>query len=381
MTTQAVRPRRIAGVFGPLNVGGAELCMYDLLTRLRPAGHTFDFISLSPTVGTLHELIESAGGRIHLCPITGGFAKNFRRILRESEIDVLDCSLHFFSGLLLMLAAREGVAVRIAHLHTMGDGRRSTPRRWLQRRVMRLLIDKYATEVVGVSEGVLAAAWSPEWRTDARCKVLYNGIDTQRFANLPTREEARKQLGLSLDASYLIHVGSMQPAKNQLKLLSVFQSYLALDPSAKLLVIGRSNNSYGQAVHQEVERLQLGDNVMLLGERRDVDLWLRAANAMVFPSIREGLPTVVMEAVAAGTPVIASDLAGILELSRMLDGITPAPVAESPQTWAAMVHDVVRRGTGLLRNVVEGTPLDLAVSAPLYEGLLSGLYEDAVSRR
>jgi len=374
-----MKPRRVACVFGPLNVGGAELCMYDLLTRLGPAGYTFDFISLSAEKGTLHDLIVNAGGRIHLCPLNWRFARDFRRILRETEVEVLDCSLHYSSGFLLMLGAWERVPMRIAHLHTMADGRAFTPRRRLQRRLMRSLIDRYATEIVGVSEGVLEAAWSADWRMDPRCKVLYNGVDTQRFARLPSRAEVRRQLGLSPGGPYLVHVGSMQPAKNQLMLLSVFKSYLALAPTAKLLIVGRGSGAYGTAVHQAVKRLGLSENVLLLGERRDVERWLRAADAMVFPSTREGLPTVVTEAVAAGTPVVASDLAGIVEMSRLIAGITPASVSDSPQTWAGTIDDVVRSGKDLLCGAVDGTPLDLSVSASGYANLLSGSGGDALA--
>jgi glycosyltransferase involved in cell wall biosynthesis len=83
-----------------------------------------------------------------------------------------------------------------------------------------------------------------------------------------------------------------------------------------------------------VTSLGLTDHVVLAGERADVASLVAAADLLLLTSLREGIPGVVLEARAAGTPVVATDLPGVREIERRLGGVTPVGLDQPDATWA-----------------------------------------------
>jgi len=199
---------------------------------------------------------------------------------------------------------------------------------------MRYWIDRYATSILAVSEGAMASSWGPKWVTDPRCQVIYNGLDLSAFEKPLDLRGVLGEFKLPEDSHLYIHVGSMSPAKNHLRLISIFSTILRHEPMARLILVGRGNNGIEQRVRSWVEELGISDQVVFAGERHDVPRLLKAADMMLFPSLREGLPGVVLEACAAGTPVLASDLPGVREIAAHLPLVHYLSLNASDEEWA-----------------------------------------------
>lgn len=116
------------------------------------------------------------------------------------------------------------------------------------------------------------------------------------------------------DSKTLLCVGRLAPAKGHLGLLAAFARVAAEDPQAKLVLAG--DGELRPAIEREIARLGIGDRVELAGwvDSARVRALLREARAFVLPSFAEGLPVVLMEAFAAGRPVVTTPVAGIPEL-------------------------------------------------------------------
>ncbi|MEW5919271.1 MAG: glycosyltransferase, partial [Gemmatimonadota bacterium] len=165
-----------------MTYGGAELRTLDVMRAIDPREVRFHFCTLSGQDGTLDDTIRAAGGTVNPCPLDLGFPHRFARLLTEREIDVVHSHVHYPSGLMMRVAARRRVPVRVTHFRNTHDGRRLTPRRRAQRALLRRWIDRYATDILAVSEGAMSEAWHPAGRRDGRCRVIYNGIDIEAFA-------------------------------------------------------------------------------------------------------------------------------------------------------------------------------------------------------
>ena len=126
-----------------------------------------------------------------------------------------------------------------------------------------------------------------------------------------------------------INVASFQPAKNQMRVVEVFHRIAQRQAEARLLLVGREVNGYQARVREAVERRGLADKVTFAGERADVPRLLKAADVLLFPSKWEGLPGAVLESCAAGLPVVASDIPGVLEIGRHFPGVHALPLSES----------------------------------------------------
>lgn len=160
-----------------------------------------------------------------------------------------------------------------------------------------------------------------------RSRVLHNAVDFSRFPPDPDRAVARsrvlEELGLPADALLLGSVGRLAPQKGYDLLLAAMPSVLARHPNARLLLIGDGAERANLEAQRDVHNL--GDSVHLLGARTDVEQLLPALDLFVSSSRWEGLPTVILEAMACGTPVLGTRVSGTVELIE--DGGTGKLVA------------------------------------------------------
>jgi glycosyltransferase involved in cell wall biosynthesis len=144
-----------------------------------------------------------------------------------------------------------------------------------------------------------------------RTHVLPNGVDAERFRLMP-REEARRRLGLPADRPTVLFVGSLLPVKGIDVLLDAAEQLFAQSEDACLLIAGEG----AQRGLVDKRKAALGCRLLTLGhvERDSVPLWMNAADVLVLPSRNEGCPNVVLEALACGTPVVASRVGAVPDL-------------------------------------------------------------------
>jgi glycosyltransferase involved in cell wall biosynthesis len=331
------RPVRVLHVFGAMDRGGAETRTLEILRRLDASRYAFDFCVLSGTPGAYAAEIEARGGCIVRCalrPHPARFIARFVRVLRRSRYDVVHSHVHHFSGVILAASRLAGVPRRVAHIRSTDDGRPTTPLRRAYRVSMRRLIDATATTVIGVSEGAMEAFFGPRWRRDRRRTVVYNGVEPARFSSPGATVEVRREFGLPAGAPLLLHVGRFDPQKNHAALVALAEALVARRPDAVFILVG--DGVLRERIEREVAERGLGPRFRFAGLRDDVPRLLAAADLLICPSLWEGLPGVVLEAAAAGVPVVASELPGVVEIARRTPGIVTADPAR-PEAFAAIV--------------------------------------------
>lgn len=158
----------------------------------------------------------------------------------------------------------------------------------------------------------------------ATTEVIYNGVDHTLFAP-GSREEARQRLGLSTDGSLLLYVGNLKTTKGCLDLIDAFPAVLQRHPQAQLTYVGsgacRAELQQRAAAHACDGRVHL-QGVVAHDQLGD---WFRAADVLCLPSYNEGVPNVVLEAMASGTPVVATRVGGIPEVVPDYAGMLVPP--------------------------------------------------------
>lgn len=128
------------------------------------------------------------------------------------------------------------------------------------------------------------------------------------------------EIGFSFEnLNVFIHVGSFVHEKNHIGLVLIFNDYLKTDPSAKLILIGEGKLK--DSVELLVAEKNLKTNVFFLGKRNDVLKIVPLCNALLMPSLIEGLPGVILEAMISKTIVIANNVGGIGEVVTKETGI------------------------------------------------------------
>ncbi|GAA1840241.1 MSMEG_0565 family glycosyltransferase [Pseudonocardia ailaonensis] len=198
---------------------------------------------------------------------------------------------------------------------------------------------------------------SEQWRDIVRTEygrdsdVVHNGVDPHRFPDLPAGELAAMRARIGADGRFLfLGVGGVEPRKGTLHAFRALARLRKSGVDAMLALVGghsfQDYADYREAALAELPELglALGRDVILLGTVPDAELggWYRAADALCFPSVKEGWGLAVLEAMAAGLPVVASDLPVFREyLQDGVSALLPAAADEEALTAAmrALVED------------------------------------------
>lgn len=336
-----ISPIRILQIFGRMTYGGAEMRTLEVMRHVDRQRFQIDFCALSGLPGELDDEVRKLGGRVHLLPLDGTFPWRFKTLLKEFDYQVIHSNVHFSSGLMLGFAAWAGVKGRIAHFRSTTDGRPVTMRRFLQYGVMRRWINSYATDILAVSRGVMEAAW-PNWHQDNRCRIIYNGFDLMPFQIRTEIRQTRLDLGIDSHDKVFLHVGRFDPPKNHQRLISIFAEVLHHEPKSRLLLVGRGGNEIERKTRQCVADMGIEKQVIFAGIRTDIAAIMQMADVFLFPSLWEGLPGVVLEARAAGLPVLASDLPGVREIAGYLSDIAILSLSQPDEQWAVQAVQLCR---------------------------------------
>lgn len=155
-----------------------------------------------------------------------------------------------------------------------------------------------------------------------RFRLISNGVDTKRFqpADEVQKGAARKELGLPLELKLILFVGHFSMEKRPDVLFEAWRSYVAnAYPDSGIVFIGSTNPDHYEVDTSLVKKVQreaepyLTKRVIFVEKTHEIEKYYQAVDMFVLPSIREGLPNALIEAMACGLPVIASRLAGVTE--------------------------------------------------------------------
>jgi glycosyltransferase involved in cell wall biosynthesis len=304
MTTHMV----IAHVLSSFGQGGQERVAADLARLQRAAGHEVLAISIAPgPEGSTAAAFRVAGvppatiaKRPRVDPsLPVRLAVHFRR----HHVEVV----HTHNPHALIYgapAAWLAGAVVIHSKHGMNPDRK---RRLFLRRAAARLADAY----VAVSPSLATKALEQGDCESSSLHVIANGIDVERFA--PSRRARRKirdDLGIPGDAWLVGTVGRLAPEKDQALLVDAMAPLLS--EGRRLVIVG--DGTEREALRARVASIPGGGYVHMLGERHDVESILAALDAFALTSRTEGLPLVLLEAMATGLPVISTAVGGIPDL-------------------------------------------------------------------
>jgi len=203
-----------------------------------------------------------------------------------------------------------------------------------------------------------------------RIEQVPNGVDTGRFrpASSDEQQRLRRQLRLPMDRPLVLFVGVMTPDKQPHVLLDAWaDAERQRRLGATLVFVGATDprlfeltDRLAEQMQQRLAAIEGGERVHFVPPTADIDLYYRAADVVVMPSLREGLPNVVLEAMATGLPVIASRLRGSTD-TIIEDGVNGRLVEPGDRAgFAAAIADILcepataaRLGAAARRTVVE----------------------------
>ncbi|MFT4437511.1 MSMEG_0565 family glycosyltransferase [Caballeronia sp. 15715] len=311
LTTHSVNPR--GGVVHALELASALVDEGHEVTLFAPAaaGETLFReppcrVILAAIAGLQHNTVAMVDARIRAL-------KASVKACDPRSFDVLHAQDSISGNALAELTAEGGIAGFVRTVHHLDHFDNPRLAAW-QTRAWR-----DADHVLCVSE-----MWTREMRDtyDIEAATVPNGVDLTRYSTqrTPHDERLRQRLGID-DGSgpIVLAVGGVEARKNTLGLLDAFAALTKRHPHARLIIAGGASlldhDAYARAFMERVSEYGLMEKVVITGPLDDADMpaLFRCADVLAMVSLREGFGLVVLEALACGTPVVASNIAPFTE--------------------------------------------------------------------
>lgn len=228
---------------------------------------------------------------------------------KERQPDVVCDFTGNFAGIPLWLAKKANVEKRVAFYRGSTDHFTSSYLKNYYNNQMKNLVLKYATNVLANSHTAMNYFFDNNHLEDIRFEVIYNGIDAEKF--LGSTNDLRKDLGIDKDAFVVGHVGRYDSSKNHKTIIKVIEELVSLDENITFLLCGKNVDV---ELNNWVETKNLQSKVKLMGYSDNVIEVLNTLDCFYFPSITEGQPNALLEALIVGLPFVTSNIQPIKEI-------------------------------------------------------------------
>ncbi len=356
-----------------LDVGGVEQLVLSLSGELRQRGCRVKICCIE-NEGALAQRARNKGLEVHALNMAErGKSRALRDFIDYVRTDkpIVIHSHNFKPG--WYASAVRGFRVVAAHVHTK-HGIYSVSSRGLWRyRWMRAGVDAFVAVSHESQEQLARYASLPV----EQVRIVRNGVDVAEFRPSLLRDSLRAEMHIPSEQRIVVNVARLCPEKDVASLLHAFRQIRVSVPTAVLWLVG--DGPERQRLEALAGDLRVAESVMFMGMRADIPSLLAVADLFCLSSMSEGMPMAVLEAMACGLPVVATDVG---DVSRALlpgpcGGVVPP---RNPSSLAAACVDVLQdaerrgqMGSRARSRAVEGFSLGVMASeyARLYEDLLN----------
>lgn len=324
-------PLRIAQVLSRMDSGGIEAVVTNYYKAIDKAEFKFDFYVDERSTVPLRSELEALGARFFLMPSYSkpiAYQRALIRAFRENKYKIVHVHQSTMSVFALRAAKKAGVPVRICHNHTTAS--RAEGVRTLAKYILRPFNRLYATELFAC--GDCAARWMYGNRLvdEGRVYIMPNAVETDKFKFFEEhRASVRKELGIAENIFVAGHVGRFVKQKNHAFLIDIFAELKKRRPDSLLLLVGEGRLM--PQIRQKCRALGLEDSVIFTGARTDVYRLYSAMDVFCLPSYYEGMPLVLLEALANGLHCLCSTNVNTEGLSEYIEQLA---LSKGSMEWA-----------------------------------------------
>ena len=350
-------PKKIVHIIYRLDVGGLETVLVALINRLPPEEYTHLIICLTTFTSFKDRLCNDNVRIIALDKKPGKDVRIFFRILtilaQEQPHVVHTYNLATLEYQVAAFLARVRLRIHAEHGRDFSDLKGENRKYNILRKVM----DPFIHFWVPVSQDLAQWLGGKVRIPQRKIALIYNGVDVTTFTPSPARLQAWQAHFSQLPVSPLriVTVGRLDPVKDQATLLHALR-FISTSTSVQqrpvqLWIIG--DGPERERLQRVIDQENLNDQAVLLGEKDNISELLNSADVFVLSSLAEGIPMTVLEAAAAGLPVIATDVGGLSEILQEGESGFLVPPG-SPQSIAAAIRRYLEDSPLLLKHGAAG---------------------------
>lgn len=308
---------KIVHIFLSLPVGGAEDLVLSLVRRQSPQDEVK--VLCLRNLGVAGEEAKQEGLPVELLLCAPSKRLSIIGLLRLAQwlknegVEAVHSHVYNAHVYAVLAASIAGIPSVIHHHKTFKRDR-------LHRSVILRILSRLAAVQIALSENTREELLKAMPFPKTRFHVLENCVDSAAFYPAPNRAELRKKLGVGENVLIVGAIASLTSPKNHLATIRMVSAVRSEDIPVTAIVCGEGN--LRPILQEEVDKLHLGSHLQLVGNKRPITPWLQILDLLVLPSLWEGQPMILIQAMACSIPIIASDIEGnIAALGREHPGL------------------------------------------------------------
>jgi glycosyltransferase involved in cell wall biosynthesis len=218
-----------------------------------------------------------------------------------------------FGGISMWVAFLACINKRIVWYRRSTNAFKSTMLRNLYNDLSNYLVNKFSTHILSNSFAAIDFFFGKnKLGVDNRFNIIPNGINVNEYLFLGSKLEARIKLGIPTNKFVIGHVGRFDPSKNHETLFKVIQVLKSQKKDFVFLFCGKDTDN--EKFRSKLVEYEITDAVISIGLSNQLNLVYKAMDLFIFPSVTEGQPNALLEALSSGIPFFASDISPIKEL-------------------------------------------------------------------
>lgn len=280
--------------------GGAETMIMNIYRNIDREKIQFDFLCLSSANGSYEKEILKLGGNIYKLPDPKeqGRLRNFYNIYKlmkkNGPYNAVHTHIMFYNGFINFIAYIAKIKTRISHSHSSSDIKKENILRKIYIKCSRFLINTFSNVKIACGEEAGIYLYGKR----KKFIILKNGIDLEKYEKVTKEEVERLKLELVIQSDELIigNVGRFEKVKNQEYFIDLAKTMKSLNMKFKIVLVG--NGSSWNNIVNLVEASNLKEYFVMPGLRTDIPTFMKMFDIFLMPSLYEGFPLTVVEALA-----------------------------------------------------------------------------------
>lgn len=327
-------------VMGNTRMGGVQAFVLNLLRNIDLDRFQIDFaINFYAENNGIEDECKKYGCQFFILPYFKvwnyvSFSKKWKDFLKNHPYDIVYAHATNAASIFLNIAKKQGMKT-ISHSHS--GGFRGGKLEQLSKKFFAKKVGKVSDYWFACSDIAATRLYGNDFRNYKHYYDIPNAIDVNKYKfDTKVRQSIRKSLAIEENTLLLGHVGTFSSPKNHKFLIDIFEEVLKINPNSRLICCG--TGSLLPSIKEQAQSKGIIDKIIFPGVVKNINEYMMAMDAFVFPSLFEGFPVAVLEAQASGLPIFMSD--SITRDVDLTDLVNRLSLSQNASKWSKYICDI-----------------------------------------